>query len=104
MILSILHRGTGIVLTLGLLSFSLWLGSIALGEDYYEKFINLSVSWPGSLFLLALSFAFFLHLSNGIRHLYWDTGRGFNKDNVELSARIVIISTFALTCLFWWWL
>ena len=104
MILSILHRGTGIVLTLGLLSFSLWLGSIALGEDHYKKFINLSTSWPGSLFLLSLSFAFFLHLSNGIRHLYWDTGRGFNKDNVELSARIVIISTFALTCLFWWWL
>ena len=123
MILSILHRGTGIVLTLGLLSFSLWLGSIALGEDHYKKFdlleisLNivdknkknwqvkfLSTSWPGSLLLLSLSFAFFLHLSNGIRHLYWDTGRGFNKDNVELSARIVIISTFALTCLFWWWL
>ena len=40
MILSILHRGTGIVLTLGLLSFSLWLGSIALGEDHYKRLLG----------------------------------------------------------------
>ncbi len=104
MILSILHRGTGIVLTSGLMIFTFWLGSIALGESYYSKFLFFSTSWLGSFFLFSLSFAFFLHFSNGIRHLYWDTGRGFNKDNVELSARLVIISTFIFTTIFWWWI
>ncbi len=104
MILSILHRGTGLVLTSGLMIFAFWLGSIALGESYYSKFLFLSTTWIGSFFLFSLSFAFFLHFSNGIRHLYWDTGRGFNKDNVELSARLVIISTFIFTTIFWWWI
>ncbi len=104
MLLSIMHRGTGLVLTFGLMIFALWLGSIALGESYYSKFLLLSSTWLGSFFLFSLSFAFFLHFFNGIRHLYWDTGRGFNKDNVELSARIVIISTLVLTTIFWWWI
>jgi len=104
MVLSIMHRGTGIVLTSGLMIFAYWLVSIALGESYYSKFLFLSATWLGSFFLFSLSFAFFLHFSNGIRHLYWDTGRGFNKDNVELSARLVIISTFIFTSIFWWWI
>ena len=104
MVLSIMHRGTGLVLTSGLMIFAFWLGSIALGEFYYSKFLFLSTTWIGSFFLFSLSFAFFLHFSNGIRHLYWDTGRGFNKDNVELSARLVIISTFIFTTVFWWWI
>jgi len=104
MVLSIMHRGTGLVLTSGLMIFAFWLGSIALGEFYYSKFLFLSTTWIGSFFLFSLSFAFFLHFSNGIRHLYWDTGRGFNKDNVELSARLVIISTFIFTTIFWWWI
>ncbi len=104
MVLSIMHRGTGLVLTSGLVIFAFWLGSIALGESYYSKFLFLSTTWLGNFFLFSLSFAFFLHFSNGIRHLYWDTGRGFNKDNVELSARLVIISTFILTTIFWWWI
>ena len=104
MVLSIMHRGTGLVLTSGLMIFAFWLGSIALGEFYYSKFLFLSTTWIGSFFLFSLSFAFFLHFSNGIRHLYWDTGRGFNKDNVELSARLVIISTFIFTSIFWWWI
>jgi succinate dehydrogenase / fumarate reductase cytochrome b subunit len=101
MILSIMHRVTGAALSFGMMVFILWLVTIAFSQSGYDFFLLIMKSWLGQLALFLWSFAFFLHFCNGIRHLYWDTGRGFNKDKVELSARLVILGSVVLTAFFW---
>jgi len=101
MILSIMHRVTGAALSFGMMVFILWLVTIAFSQSGYDFFLLIMKSWLGRLALFLWSFAFFLHFCNGIRHLYWDTGRGFNKDKVELSARLVILGSVVLTVFFW---
>ena len=101
MILSILHRATGVSLSVGLIIFSVWLFAIAFGEKYFTFFVYIFSNWIGRFLLVVWTFAFFLHFCNGLRHLYWDTGRGFDKDRVEISARIVVFSSLLLTGIFW---
>ena len=102
MILSIMHRATGVALSIGLILLSSWLVTLYLGEQAYSLFILLMTSPLGSLALYSWSFSFFFHFCNGVRHLYWDTGRGFSKRKVELSAHLVIITSILLTVIFWW--
>lgn len=101
MILSILHRATGVSLSVGLIIFSVWLFAIAFGEQYFTFFVYIFSNWIGRFLLVVWTFAFFLHFCNGLRHLYWDTGRGFDRDRVEMSARIVVFSSLLLTGIFW---
>ena len=101
MILSILHRATGVSLSIGLIIFSVWLFAIAFGEQYFTFFVYIFSNWIGRFLLVVWTFAFFLHFCNGLRHLYWDTGRGFDRDRVEMSARIVVFSSLLLTSIFW---
>jgi succinate dehydrogenase / fumarate reductase cytochrome b subunit len=51
--------------------------------------------------LLGWSFAFFLHLANGVRHLFWDVGRGFEIKQANASAWFVLLVAIAMTALFW---
>ena len=102
MILSIMHRVTGVALSVGLILFAVWLITIFLGENAYTMFVSLMTSPLGYLALYSWSFSFFFHFCNGVRHLYWDTGRGFEKNKVEFSARIVVIISILLTLIFWW--
>jgi len=102
MALSILHRATGIALSVGLLVLAAWLINAAAGPDAYLRFQSLMSTLLGRLLLIGWSFAFFYHLSNGIRHIVWDTGRGFEKAQANRSSYIVLASAFVLTGLFWW--
>ena len=102
MILSIMHRATGVALSIGLILLSSWLVTLYLGEQAYALFTLLMTSPLGSLALYSWSFSFFFHFCNGVRHLYWDTGRGCSKRKVELSAHLVIITSILLTVIFWW--
>ncbi len=102
MALSILHRMTGIALSLGFVVLSAWLFDIAAGADAYAVFMKYVDTWFGKVLLVAWSFAFFYHLSNGARHLYWDTGRGLEKEQATRSAWIVLVSAAVLTAAFWW--
>jgi len=104
MILSILHRATGVSLSVGLIIFSVWLFAIAFGEQYFTFFVYVFSNWIGRFLLVVWTFAFFLHFCNGLRHLYWDTGRGFDRERVEISARIVVFSSLLLTSIFWLYL
>ena len=104
MILSILHRATGVSLSIGLIIFSVWLFAIAFGEQYFTFFVYIFSNWIGRFLLVVWTFAFFLHFCNGLRHLYWDTGRGFDRERVEISARIVVFSSLLLTSIFWLYL
>lgn len=102
MVLSILHRISGIALSLGFVVFVVWLFDAASGPDAYAVFMSVMDTYVGKLCLIGWSFAFFFHLSNGARHLLWDTGRGLEKDQAHLSAWLVIVNGVALTALFWW--
>jgi succinate dehydrogenase / fumarate reductase cytochrome b subunit len=102
MVLSILHRASGIAMSAGLIVLVAWLFDAASGPDAYAVFLAIMDTAIGRLALIAWSLAFFYHLSNGIRHLVWDTGRGFEKVDANRSSWLVLLATIALTALFWW--
>jgi succinate dehydrogenase / fumarate reductase cytochrome b subunit len=101
MVSSILHRGTGLAMSVGFVLFVFWLADAANGPEAYAVFAGAAGSTFGLILLIGWSFAFFYHLSNGIRHLVWDTGRGFEKAQATASAWIVIVLAVVLTAAFW---
>ena len=101
MTLSILHRVTGAALSVGFVVLALWLISAASGNIAYDRFLSLLSTLPGRLLLIGWSFAFFLHLCNGVRHLVWDTGRGLEKQQATKSAWVVVGLTIVMTLGYW---
>ena len=101
MTLSILHRMSGAVLSAGFLVLAAWIISAASGEMAYEQMRALLASWVGRVLLVGWSFAFFYHLSNGIRHLVWDAGIGLEKTQATTSAWFVVALTIIVTVLYW---
>ena len=102
MVLSILHRMTGVAMSIGLVVLAAWLMQAAAGPEAYLRFTATMSTFVGKLFLVAWSFAFFFHAANGIRHLAWDTGRGFEKRHANRSAWIVVGFAALATAAFWW--
>ena len=101
MVMSGLHRITGLSLGVGAFVLAWWATALATSEEYYEFFVSLMVHPIGRLVLFGFSFALIFHALNGIRHLLWDTGRGFEKEQVKTSGIIVIILTIILTLAVW---
>ena len=101
MTLSILHRTTGVAMSVGLIIFSAWLVSAAFGAAEYGRVVSLLSTVIGRLMLFGFSFSFFLHLANGVRHLVWDVGYGFEKNQVNASAWFVLLLAVGLTAAFW---
>lgn len=101
-LMSILHRLSGVFLSLGSVVLACWLIAAASGAESYQQAQDLLASWLGLLFLFGWSFALFYHLCNGIRHLFWDIGLGMDIKMVYLSGKLVLIASFALTVLAWW--
>lgn len=102
MTLSILHRATGVALSIGFIVLAAWLFSAATGQKSYATFIAIMNSAVGLMLLIGWSFAFFFHLANGVRHLVWDMGHGFEKYQANASAWFVLITSILFTALFWW--
>ena len=100
-ILSILHRGTGIALSIGSIILVSWIVALTLGENTYLMYSNLINNWFGKLIIFGLTFALFYHLSNGIRHLFWDAGYGYDLKHAYISGVAVIISSLLLTSMTW---
>ena len=101
MTLSILHRMTGVALSVGLIAFVAWLEAIAYDAVPYAAVTEFMGSFPGQVLLLGWCFSFFFHLSNGVRHLIWDTGRLFEKSQADASAWFVLGATVVMTAAFW---
>ena len=101
MTLSILHRLTGVALSGGLVILTIWLLALSLGAAAYNPVAALLGTLIGKLLLVAFSYAFFFHFCNGIRHLFWDVGKGFEMRQVVASAWAVVAASLALTLLFW---
>lgn len=101
MTLSILHRATGVALSVGLVIFVGGLVAAASGAVSYDRFSDLLGTVAGRLLLIAWSAAFFYHLLNGIRHLVWDFGLGLEKDQANKSAWLVLVLTVVMTVAYW---
>ena len=93
MTLSILHRATGITLSLALIGLVLWLVAIGLGPARYASWMPLLGSWPALLLFAVAIVAIIYHFCNGIRHLIWDLGFGYERHEARASAWVVIIAT-----------
>ena len=100
-VLSITHRATGVGLTIGTVLLVYWLVAAASGPEQYEHAQHVLGSILGQLFLFLWTWALFYHLCNGIRHLYWDAGRGFEIESVYKSGKLVVIASIVLTFLVW---
>src|SRR5580704_16534899 len=96
-VLSILHRITGVALSVGTILLVYWLVAAASGPAAFATAAGLMRSWLGRLLLFGWTFALFFHLANGIRHLFWDAGIGFELKTVYASGWTVVALATALT-------
>ena len=101
MMMSIMHRITGVALYAGMLLVVWWLTAAAVSDSYFEFVNGLFGSWPGALVLLGFSWALIHHALGGIRHFIWDTGRGFELKTVETLVRANLIGSVLLTLVLW---
>ena len=99
--LSILHRLTGIALAVGSILLTWWLIAVAAGGQVFAATHAFIASPIGVLLLFLWSVAFFYHLCNGIRHLVWDAGYGFEIRTAHLSGYAVLAATVVLTVVAW---
>jgi len=102
MALSILHRITGMALAAGTLLFAWWLVAVALGAQAFAQVHAVIVSWPGMLVMVGFTFALIFHFLNGIRHLVWDVGLGFEVRTARLSGWLVLGLAVILTGVTWY--
>ena len=100
-ILSILHRVTGVTLSMGSIILVSWIIALTLGEETYVIYTKIINHWFSHLVLMGFTFGVFYHLSNGIRHLFWDAGYGYGLREAYISGSLVIFSSLLLTGMTW---
>lgn len=100
-VLSITHRATGVALAAGTLLLVCWLIAAASGPQAFASLQSFMGSWLGLLLLFGWSVSLFYHLANGIRHLFWDAGLGFDLKTAYASGWAVLAATVALTLIAW---
>jgi succinate dehydrogenase / fumarate reductase cytochrome b subunit len=99
--LSILHRLTGVLLSAGFLLLVYWLVAAARGPESYERAMSFLTSLPIQVLLAAMLWCWCYHLLNGIRHLCWDLGFGFEIQVARTSGWVVAIASLVLTVVIW---
>ena len=100
-LLSITHRISGVINLLALILIFFWLIFLSLGENNYQSFLLIINSFIGKFILIGFTWSMSFHLLSGIRHLVWDLGYGFEIKTANITGIIVIISSLALTIIFW---
>jgi len=100
-VLSILNRITGNILSACAVVLVVWLIAAANGPQAYSLVQGAIASWPGQVVLFGATFAFFLHLCGGIRHLFWDTVHGFELRSIYISGWVVVAASVVLTLAAW---
>jgi succinate dehydrogenase / fumarate reductase cytochrome b subunit len=101
-VLSITHRVTGVALAFGTVLLVTWLVVLAAGsEPRYIAFGAFLRGPVGLALLLGWSWALFYHLANGIRHLFWDAGLGFELPRARATGVAVVVASLLLTVAFW---
>ena len=99
--LSILHRLNGLFLSVGLLLLTYWLMAAAATPEAYADAQALFAGRLLNLVLIGLTFSFFYHLFNGLRHLAWDMGHGFDRKVARASGWTAFIAALVFTVLCW---
>ena len=101
-VFSIFHRLTGIFLTLGSFLLVFWFLSISIGENFYNYFQIISSNFIFKVILFFWTLAFFYHLFNGIRYLFWSFSLGMELKTVYLSGYIIALLTIIATIIVWY--
>ena len=94
---SIMHRITGVAMTLGLILIVAWLVAAAFSPEFFSLIDGVLRSWIGMIIIFGSLWAFWFHFLNGIRHLFWDLGYGFNLSTVWRSGWVVVLGSIILT-------
>jgi succinate dehydrogenase / fumarate reductase cytochrome b subunit len=100
-VFSILHRITGIVLSIGSFLIAIWIFVLSLGSDYFYLFQIISSTYLFKIILFLWTIGVFYHLFNGTRYLYWTYGLGMDLKTIYISGYIVVFLTFISTFLVW---
>ncbi len=98
-VLSIVHRGTGVFLTVGAFFLTCWLLALADGPELFARLQAPLTSWYGQILVYAFVFSLYFHLCNGIRHLFWDVGLGLDIDVVYKTGYAVVAVSVIFTLL-----
>ena len=101
MVMSGLHRITGLALCAGMVMLTWWLLAAAAGQNAYGTFEGFASSWIGKLILFGFSWALLHHMVGGLRYMIWDLGYGLGPEEREWLVRANIIGSIALTVLLW---
>ena len=101
MMMSIIHRATGVALYFGVVLLVWWLTAAATSDTYFDMVQGFFGQWFGRLVLFGFTWALLHHAIGGLRHLLWDTGRGFDLPVVEMMARANLGLSIALTIVLW---
>ena len=98
---SILHRATGVGLSVGTLYLAWWLLALASGPEAFAAVSDFSGTIIGRLLLFGWTWALFYHRANGIRHLFWDAGMGFELEDAARSGHMVVVFSVVATVALW---
>lgn len=102
MFTSIMHRASGVFLSLGTLVLTWFLIAAASGGDEFAYVTELLAHPVGQLLLFAWTLAFFYHLANGVRHLFWDIGMGFEKKVYKTAGWLILAFAVVMTVVIWY--
>jgi succinate dehydrogenase / fumarate reductase cytochrome b subunit len=98
-LLSIIHRLMGVALCGGALLFTFWISSATYGPEVFDFAQWILGSWFGRLVLFGMTFALYYHLANGIRHMAWDVGWGYEMPKLKASGAAVVVFSVGMTFL-----
>jgi succinate dehydrogenase / fumarate reductase, cytochrome b subunit len=101
MMMSIMHRITGVALSLGMILLVWWLSAAAISDNYFALVQGFFAHWFGRLIMFGFTWALVHHALGGLRHFVWDTGRGFDLKHVEWLVRANVVGSILLTLLLW---
>lgn len=101
MVMSIIHRITGVALYFGTLLLAWWLIAAATSPDAFATVTEFFGSWLGLIVLFGYTWALMHHMAGGVRHFIWDTGRGFELKTVDLMSWATALFSGVSTLLIW---
>lgn len=99
--LSIAHRGAGIVNSAAIVLLVLLIASAAGTPDSYAFMSGIANSWFGKLVMFGFTLTLYYHMANGIRHLFWDIGRGLDLVDAKKSGNVCVVAALVLSIITW---
>ncbi|WP_373503105.1 succinate dehydrogenase, cytochrome b556 subunit [Aestuariivirga sp.] len=101
MMMSIVHRATGIALYAGTVLLVWWLSAAATSDEYFDFVQRVFGSWIGLIVLFGFTWSLVHHTIGGIRHMIWDLGAGMDIPSVERGAKLTLAASIIITVVLW---